>query len=195
MKVFFVYTLSLSILSITSLTLIGIGEKVAYFFVLKVYTIVEYFLFGIMYYCFLNNKWIRLFLLLSFLPFLLSSLFFYTEPKFSNYPLLIEFLIFIILIIVFFFEKMVKTISDPIYLNTTFWISVALFFYFTGNFFFLLLSQVNSNPAFNFQLLVVCSIVTILKNILLSIGFIFSQEPSPKNNSDSFPKDLNLDMF
>jgi amino acid transporter len=118
--------------------------------------------------------------------------------NFGNLPTIIEFLIFIIAIIFYFFEKMQFNVEKPIYLNIVFWISVGLFVYFTGNFFYILLVE-NSNNASNEvknQLKVVYSFVTILKNLLLSIALLHGSETkSEQNNQYIFPEDLHLDDF
>lgn len=162
---------------------------------------VEYILISIFFYHIFNNLKAKKIILYSILPFILYNILDYFKNgnlNFGNLPTILEFLIFIVAIIFYFFEKMQLNIEKPIYLSIVFWISVGLFVYFTGNFFYILLVE-NSKSAtteVKNQLKFVYSFVTILKNILLSIALLHGSETnSEQNNQYIFPEDLHLDDF
>jgi hypothetical protein len=121
----------------------------------------------------------------------------YGNNIFNNYPTIFEFFIFIVFAILFLFELLNDFNFEPISNNIIFWVNVGLFVYFCGNFFYILLVQnsINADADVQTKLMVVYSIVSIIKNILIGISFLSKVDKSSKNNSNSFPKDLNLDMF
>lgn len=86
----------------------------------------------------------------------------------------------------------------PIYYTINFWLCVGLFVYFTGTFFYILLviNIKSEGQSFKNQLLVVNSVITIIKNLILSLAFIQRPELAVKENDQlDFPPDLNLDGF
>jgi len=83
----------------------------------------------------------------------------------------------------------------PVYNLISFWISVGLFFYFTGNFFFLLFSSTNIGKTFINQMQIIYTVVTITKNLLLCFSLHGSETKSEQNNQYIFPEDLHLDDF
>ena len=64
---------------------------------------------------------------------------------FGDIPTVFEFLLFIIFIILYFFESMQIQFEEPIYKSTIFWICVGLFVYFSGNFFYIVLVENSKN--------------------------------------------------
>ena len=87
-------------------------------------------------------------------------------------------------------------VSVPIYQSINFWISVGLFVYFTGNFFFLLFLE---NPQkltqeFKAELIIIYSSVTIIKNVINGFAFMASNE-IPEKDELNIPSEMNLDGF
>jgi hypothetical protein len=141
-------------------------------------------------------------LLISLPLFLIYNIYdFFSNDNvsFSNNPTLIEFLIFIVLIIFYLFEKMKVNQETPAYSSINFWLNVGLFVYFTGNFFYILLveNSATASIAVKNQLIVIYCIITIMKNLILSFAFVKNDiEDSFKNkNKFQFPQDLNFDTF
>ncbi len=124
--------------------------------------------------------------------------FLYGNSDFVNYPTIVEFLIFIILIIYFLFEKMQYSYQEPIHHSIYFWISVGIFVYVTGSFFYFLLI-INSRTEgvdFNKVLLIIISIVTVVKNLILGLAFLKNENDDVSKTDDiNIPSDLNLDNF
>ena len=196
LKVFFIYTILLSFFSITGLALLFFNSKSAYILIVRLYTIVEYILLSILLYNFFENKTAKRVVIFSIFPFVIFTIInlLINEYKYSSYPLLIEFFCFIIFIIYFFYEKMNSSLDRPIYQNISFWICVGLFFYFTGNFFFLLFPVSSTDLVFKNQIQSIYIAVTITKNIILSLSF-FATEFKEDDDTPNFPSNLNLDGF
>lgn len=85
--------------------------------------------------------------------------------------------------------------SKPVYQNISFWICVGLFFYFTGNFFFLLFTKYGDNATFRNQIQTIYIVVTITKNIILSFSFFATEFKEDEGAAPKFPSNLNLDGF
>lgn len=198
LKVFFIYTILLSLFVILNIIAINIlKSKPLYFNVIRVYTIVEYALFAIFLNQLYKNKVAKKIVLYSIIPFVLFCILNYLSngSKFSSYPLLTEFLAFIVFIIYFFYEKMKTEVVNPLYQSITFWICVGLFLYFTGNFFYLLFIDSTTDKIVLQQLRTIYSIVTISKNILLSLAFLANEQVESTEDSFNIPNELNLDSF
>lgn len=88
--------------------------------------------------------------------------------------------------------------QEPILNSIYFWISVGIFVYVTGSFFYFLLI-INSRTAgidFNKVLLIIISIVTVVKNIVLGLALLNKQDDNiSKTENLNIPSDLNLDNF
>jgi hypothetical protein len=146
----------------------------------------------------LQNSIAKKSILLSIIPFLLfaATFFFKAKTPFSVYLPLLEFLAFIIFITYYFYEKMKLVVEYPLYQSISFWICVGLFLYFTGNFFFLILLEYKSDVHIKTQLGLIYSIVTISKNIFLSLAFFAKeQEVNSVNTRFNIPDEINLDSF
>ncbi|MEO6538655.1 MAG: hypothetical protein ABIT07_08005 [Ferruginibacter sp.] len=90
---------------------------------------------------------------------------------------------------------MQTVVMYPLYQSITFWICVAFFIYFTGNFFFFLFSNTTKDPNFIKQLLIIYGIVTITKNILLCCALLASEPVEENDEVLNIPTDINLDDF
>ena len=136
---------------------------------------------------------IPLFIILAFYDYYIS-----VERVISFIPLVIECLFFIILIIYFFYEKIQYSLSTPIYLSMSFWISTGFLIYFSGNFFLFLYSKAAiKNEAFKIQYNLIYNFFTIVKDILLCIGIVMNNQNHLNNDKLSIQSDLNqsLDFF
>ncbi len=172
-----------------------------YILILRIHLVFEYVLISIFLFTIIKSKLWKRILLLIF-PFFIAYIFFDFIKNANNYfgdiPTVIEFLIFIVFIIVYLFESMQLSIESPIYYSPIFWICVGLFVYFTGNFFYIVLvenSKEENNNVKN-QLKIIYSSVSILKNIILGYA-LFNNEKSTINSKypNDFPQDLDLDAI
>ena len=173
-----------------------------YIMALRVHLMLEYLLIAIFLYNILESGKAKTGLLISLPIFLMYNIydFFSNESmSFSNNPTLIEFLIFIVLIIFYLFEKMKLNQETPAYSSINFWLNVGLFVYFSGNFFYILLveNSANASVAVKNQLIIIYCTITIIKNLILSFAFVKNDIEDSINNKNKFqyPKDLNFDTF
>ena len=146
----------------------------------------------------IKNNLVKNIIKYSIPAFILLALtwYFIVSPKiFSTYPSVIEFLLFMIFIIYFFYEKMKTVVMYPLYQSISFWICVALFIYFTGNFFFFLFVNTIKNVSFITQLIIIYGIVTIAKNIILCFALLANEPVEQNEQSLQIPTDINLDDF
>lgn len=198
LKVFFYYCITLTLFVIVSaFSLYILKSKTLYFNIIRLYTIIEYSLFARFLYLVYKNKTAKKIVILSIIPFFLFCAidFLINTSNFNNYPLLVEFLSLIVFIIYYLYEKMKTEVQNPLYLSPTFWICVAMFMYFTGNFFFLIFAGSSSDETFVFQLKIIYSVVTIVKNILLCIALFAIDKIEANSKQLSIPDDMRLDDF
>jgi hypothetical protein len=149
------------------------------------------------------NKFLKKIVLFSILPFLIFILFYLDNSKsnFLLYPLVVEFLSFILFLTYFFYEKISIENMSPIYSTIKFWICVGLFVYFTGNFFYILLveNSKNASQEVKNQLTIIYCVVTITKNLILGLAFLNKDEVGKEGEDGSdfsdFPKDINFDSI
>ena len=199
LKVFFIYTIVLTFLVLLGLiTLYILKSRQTYLLITKLYYISEYCFFAIFLHLIFNNSLAKKIVFYSIFPFLLisiSSYFISSNSIYSNYPLLIEFLAFIIFIIYFFYEKMNIIVEYPLYQSISFWICMGFFIYFTGNFFVFLFINSSKEKLFISQMKFIYSFVTICKNVLLCVAFLATEKVESKDDILHIPSDLDLDSF
>lgn len=197
LKVFYVYALLLFVFVSLHLTSIFLNSKQLYHNVLRVYTLIEFTFLALFFFYSIKSRSISKLILLSIFPFWAFCIqqYLYVTTYFSVLPLLVEFIFFMIVIIYFFYEKMKTELIRPLYQSMTFWLSVGLFIYFSGNFFYLLLIQSTDDIALKNQFKIIYCIITIAKNLLLSCAFFASEEVQTTSKEFNIPDELNLDSF
>lgn len=115
------------------------------------------------------------------------------HDTFNNYPALLEFSVFIFIIIFYFYEKMNIISSIPLFRSISFWLCVGLFIYFTGNLFFLLFVTSTPDKEILKLMFLIYSGVTITKNLILA-GAWFATEKKPTDaDIIQMPENMNLD--
>lgn len=163
---------------------------------LRLYTFTEYILFIIFYYFLINNIYAKRIILISIVPFSFLCIYNYiTTNKLAynnNIPLL-EYSIFLTVILYYFFEKINYVSKIPLITKISFRISVALLINFSGNFFYyLMINTVNDQEYIN-QARLVSIIVTISKDLILALAW-FAHEPLETEDSIiKIPDGLGLD--
>ncbi len=198
-KVFFLYTFVITVLILIVLYTRLISNSLEqYFFVTRVYNILEYTLLSYFFSLYIKNKIVKTILRFSPIPFVLFCIYDFAmakEPILAFYPLIIEYLTLLIFIIYYFFEVMQENVVEPIYQKPIFWISVAFIINFSGNFFLFLYSKNSYNDEeFRRHFLIIYSTVTILKNILLCIG-VMIKENKNDTNSDFHSLKSDFDFY
>ena len=167
---------------------------------MRLHLIVEYLLVSIFLYHVIQSRYAKITLVFFAPIFLIINIYDYLKfgnLSFGNIPTLIEFLIFIVFIIIYLFEWMQNNSYVPIYNTMTFWICVGLFVYFTGNFFYILLVENSTNASLELknQLKIIYCIVTIIKNLLLSFSLLANERSNDDNGHIPFPQELDLDAI
>lgn len=198
MKVFFIYTGFLAIFSISKIIAKLEDAQLFQQLLMRGYIFFEYCLFALFFNKIYYSPLFKRIVIFSVIPFILF--FFYENIKTSveSLPinsLIIEFLAFMVFILYFFYERMQKVVSFPLYQTISFWISVGLFLYFSGNFFFLLFKKNSTDQHLKTQMAVIYSLVTISKNILLSLAFLGNEIVENQEEEFRIPSNIDLDSF
>ena len=129
------------------------------------------------------------FILFCLYNFLKSS-----KTEFDFAPLVIECLFFTVVILYYFYERIMYNFTTPLSQLPSFWISVAFLIYFSGNFFLFLFSKVIENdPGFADQYTIIYSSITIIKNILLCTALIVNKNLFVTKNLSSVIPNLNIE--
>ena len=197
LKVFFLYLILLAFISSTSLYVVYFKDsKLSYFVLVRIYIAVEY-LTLILYFAFLvKNKLFKKIIIFSVIPFWCYCIYNYyvSDPNtFNNYPSLLEFSVFILVIIFYFYEKMNVVSNIPLFKSISFWLCVGLFIYFTGNLFFLLLIPSTSAKEILKQMFLIYSCVTITKNIILASAWFANERVATDADIIKLPENMKLD--
>jgi hypothetical protein len=143
----------------------------------RLFLIVEFVLLTRYYFCYLELKGKKTIFFITSTLFIICSAYDYIVTKspleFSFIPLVIECLFFALVIVYFFYEKLQYNVSVPILHTSEFWVSVAFLLYFSGNFFLFLYSKSSlTDPNFRTQYIIIYGIVTIIKDVLLSVAIL-----------------------
>jgi hypothetical protein len=193
LKVFFIYTGFLALFALVALTLIYFDFKPSYLLInLNIYLIFEYCVLSFFFYYLLKNPAVKKVIVFIIPVFILLVLFFFYK-KSGSYAFILEFFIFLMILIFYFYEKMKIVTTFPLYQSVSFWLCVGLFIYFTGNFFFLLFIKNTDNKETRQQLQVICYIVDIAKDIILSLAWLAHEPTAEENTELRIPDDVHLD--
>ena len=197
LKVFFIYTILLACFVLLGYYFLHFKISREYYLAnIRTYILTEYALLCIFFFFIFKNRIIKNVVLFSIIPFSIFCILNYlksAKDTFNTISPLVEFLLFIIILAYFFYEKMRVVTKIPLYQSITFWICVSLFIYFTGNFFYLLFLTNASDKDFVTQMKIVYSIVTITKDILLCVAWMANEQVESPADELLIPKDVNLD--
>ena len=197
LKVFFIYTILLAFFSITSLFVLNVTQsKSTYLFLVRIYFAFEYAILVVFFSKILQSKSLKKIILFSIIPFWIYCIynFFVSEhDTFNNYPALVEFAVFIFIIIFYFYEKMNTVSVIPLFKSISFWLCVGLFIYFTGNLFFLLLIPSTFAKESLKQMFLIYSGVTITKNIILAAAWFANEKLQTDADIIQLPQNMKLD--
>lgn len=199
MKVFFIYACVVALFVIlVQVSLQLLHSKGIYLFIIRIYNISEYGLIAYFISTIIKSLLVRKIIRLSIIVFALYAMvdyFFTNQLKFNNHAIIVSSLSLIMILIYFFYEKMQTVFLYPLYQSITFWICVGFFLYFTGNFFFFLFTNYSSDKAFLNQMRIIYGLVTITKNIVLSMALLATEHVETNSEELLIPRDLQLDEF
>ncbi len=163
---------------------------------MRIYIAIEYTILVFFFSILFQNKLFKKVIIFSIIPFwgyCIINFFVSDHDTFNNYPALVEFAVFILIIIFYFYEKMQIVSTIPLFRSISFWLIVGLFIYFTGNLFFLLFLFSTSNKEILNQMFVIYSGVTITKNIILAAAWFANERVQTDADIIQLPKNMNLD--
>lgn len=197
-KVFFLYTILISILVIVGFCLLYIFKSPEnYYRVARIYYVIEYILLTYFFSLYIANKFVKKILLFSPIVYFLFCVYDFVieeKPSLPFIPASIEHIVLLAFIIYYFFEVMQESVVEPIYQKAIFWISVAFIINSSGNFFLFLYSKNSFNDdVFKRQYTIIYTTVTVLKNILLCISILIKENKEPV--SPHAPIEIDLDSF
>ena len=171
-------------------------SKADYLFVLRTYIAIEYATLAVFFYQLIKAKVVKGFLIPSifvFWSYCIYDFFNSSTLVFNNFPALLEFSIFILLIIFYFYEKMNVISSVPLYKTISFWLCVGLFIFFTGNLSFLIFIRYTKDHALIDQMQLIYSFVTITKNIILAGAWFAHEKLQTEADIIQLPENMKLD--
>ena len=133
---------------------------------------------------------------LLFIVFCLYNYIKSSKTEFDFAPLVTECLFFTVVILYYFYERIMYNFTIPLYQLPSFWISVAFLIYFSGNFFLFLFSKIIENePGFADQYTLIYSSITIIKNIFLCIALLVNKNTVDYKDFSSEIPNLNVENF
>ena len=169
---------------------------------MKVFVIVEFVIISIFYKTIFYKKNIKKILIYAPIFYILFCIYIYlktSKTEFDFSPLFVECFFFDIIILYYFYERIMYNFTVPLYQLPSFWISVAFFVYFSGNFFLFLFTKLMENEqGFVNQYTLIYSSITIFKDILLCIALIINKNLIISAESSSIIPNLsmgNIKMF
>ena len=164
-----------------------------YFIAIRLQLLLEFILLLLYFqYNFQNNAAKKIFKILGPLFFIFTVYDYIKTSKvtFGADQAIVESLFMLIILIYFFFEKIKYDIKVPLYEYKIFWVAVAFFIFFSGNFFLLIYSKTMINDLnFRQQYIFVYSSFNIIKNVILSIALILKEDKDIINNTESLMDD------
>ena len=197
LKAFFIYCILLGIFSSASIYVLKFqNSKSIYLFLVTLYVAFEYAILVSFFSLFFHNKTFKKIILFSIIPFwsyCIYNFFVSAQNTFNNYPALVEFSVFIIILLYYFYEKMTVVSNIPLFKSISFWICVGLFIYFTGNLFFLLFIWSTSDKGLLKEMFIIYSLVTIAKNIILASAWFAKEKVTTDADIIRLPENMKLD--
>jgi hypothetical protein len=203
MKVFFFYSLTYIVcFSLQLFFRYYIKSWPLALIVIRIVIAAEFAFLGFFYFYNIKNHIKKPILIFSNIFFVSYSFYdFYVSKadEFSFIPVVIECLFFLFVIPYFFYEKMQYSVAKPIYQSPSFWISVAFLIYFSGNFFYFMLSRdpvLYDDPQFTILSDNIYDSLTILKNLLLCTAiFVNNSQEKHVSSPNKIPISIDLDFF
>lgn len=160
------------------------------FFLLSLFTVIEFLLFAVLFYLRLKNeifKKIILFAIPLFLGFTIIQFLNSSEKTIDSLSITIEYIIIIIFCLFYFFEEIVDPQVTFIYSTQAFWVIAGILIYSTGTFFLFMFSENLSDDEWD-KWSIINYVFTILKNTSFSIAVIMKESslnlPSIENENE-----------
>ena len=200
LKVFFIYAItSVIFVTVSLLSLSYYDSFFLYMSSVRIFLVLEFILICFFYKTIFKSARIKKLLTVLPIIFILFCLYNFlksSKTEFDFAPLVIECLFFTVVILYYFYERIMYNFTIPLYQLPSFWISVAFLIYFSGNFFLFLFSKVIENdPGFANQYTLIYSSITIIKNILLCTALIVNRNLIVTKDISSVIPNLSIENF
>jgi hypothetical protein len=150
-------------------------NRLSVFYLLSLFTLLEYVAFALVLYLFIDNLVARRTILIlssAFLLFCNIHVFSISVYSFDSLPASIESILLVAFSIYVLYEQMNKPHIIFVYYEPTFWVTVAFILYFSGTLFLFILAS-NLSREERDQSWTINYCLNILKNILFILAFLF----------------------
>jgi len=150
-------------------------NRVPIFYLLSLFTLLEYVAFAFVLYLFIDNLIARRVILIlsgAFLLFCNIHVFSISSYGFDSLPASIESILLVSFSIYVLYEQMNKPHIIFIYYEPSFWVTVAFILFFSGTFFLFILAN-NLSREERDQSWTINLCLNILKNVLFIIAFLY----------------------
>ena len=197
LKVFFVYTILLALIIITTFYVaVILKSKVAYYVIINISTLFEYCILALFFYYLLKNEILKKVILFSIIPFFIfASYIYFTSHKnvFNLNITIVHFIVFLVILGYYLVERL-NNVTEKSFFNTiSFRICVGLLVYFAGNLFFLLYTPYIKDIELKNQMKLINAVVSVAKDCILAFAW-FGTEPSATDAKIiNIPDNLNFD--
>ena len=200
LRAFFIYTLILFISVLAVITFRYFLKSYSpYLIFYRFFIVGEFSLVTLFFSYTVINKQAKKVIQFLLIPFFLYSIYDFISTynqKFTYYPLVLECLLFPLIIIFFFYEKMKYSTKFPIYLSPSFWIAVGFLIFSSGNFFLFLFSKLLLQNEQNKDLYNhIYGFFTVLKNIFLCTAVVIAKNSRIEDDEPNINIDLELETF
>jgi hypothetical protein len=141
------------------------------YILLSLFTVIEYSVFSFCIYSLLRSQILKKIILIGGSLFVVLCIYYYFNSKnyvIDSIPMVIESIALIILVLFYFYEKLLYPTNIFIYSTYHFWIVTGMLIYISGTFFLFIYSDVYKDM----NLWVINLVFNTLKNILFSIAFL-----------------------
>lgn len=171
------------------LNLDNFKDRKLIYYVLSVFTIVEYSVFAYFLYSIIENKFFRITILVSTLGFYLFVIIYFLSTDYFSFDSIsasIESIFIVSFCILFLFDQLNKPQVIFIYQDASFWFVTGLMVYLSGTLFlFILATELDKSVRHNFWKINLFA--NIVKNILFAIAFSIKKS---KNSGNSLENQL-----
>ncbi len=160
----------------------------AYEIQLRIYNVIEFVLISFTLIDNLESPAFKKLISYSTIAFTAFCIYDYISSKhgFIDFdPVVVECIVMLLFLIYFLYEKINNDDSELLHETRTFWIAVAFFIYFSGNFFLFLFSRtMTKDKSFMVQYTLIFSTIVIIKNLFILIALLLKSKNRGKQEKN-----------
>ncbi len=172
----------------------------AYEIQLRIYNIIEFVLISFTLIDNLESPTFKKLISFSTIAFFIFCIYDYLTSKHGIIdfdPVVVECIVMLLFLIYFLYEKINNDDSELLHETRTFWIAVAFFIYFSGNFFLFLYSRtMTKDKSFMVQYTLIFSTIVIIKNLFILIALLLKSKNNERqgNSIDESNSDFDYSL-